>query len=80
MYQALLTSTKRSLVYFKRRLSTRSDVDRPDHPQTPFFEVDLQLDGSGIRLSPTIEEIQSAVNGGAVAILKCSKISRLGTP
>ena len=34
MYQALLTSTKRSLVYLKRRLSTRSDADRPDHPQS----------------------------------------------
>ena len=45
MYQALLTSTKRSLGYLKRRLSSRPDTARPDHPQTPFFEVDLELDG-----------------------------------
>jgi len=74
MYQALLTSTKRSLSYLKRRLSSRADVSHSDHPQTPFFEVDLQLDGAGIRLNPTIEEMQQSVNGGAVAILKCSKM------
>ena len=28
----------------------------------PFFEVELQLDGVGVRLKPGIEEIQSAVN------------------
>jgi dynein heavy chain len=74
MYQALLTSTKRSLGYLKRRLSSRPDADRPDHPQTPFFEVNLELDGHGIRLAPSIDEMQSSVNGGAVAILKCSKM------
>jgi dynein heavy chain len=74
MYQALLTSTKRSLSYLKRRLSSRPDSMHPDHQQTPFFDVDLQLDGNGVRLAPSIEEIQSAVNGGAVAILKCSKM------
>ncbi|CAD7937238.1 unnamed protein product [Amoebophrya sp. A120] len=40
----------------------------------PFFDVDLELDGVGVRLKPTIEDIQSAVNGGAVAVLKCSKM------
>jgi dynein heavy chain len=74
MYQALLTSTKRSLTYLKRRLSARADSQRPDHPQTPFFEVDLELDGDGIRLNPTIENLQISVNGGAVAVLKCSKM------
>merc|ERR1719163_2287226 len=39
-----------------------------------FFEVDLQVDGIGVRLKPEIEEIQTAVSGGAVAVLKCSKM------
>eukprot|EP00392_Amoebophrya_sp_AT5.2_P015403 g15605.t1 len=40
----------------------------------PFFDVDLELDGLSVRLTPSIEDIQSAVNGGAVAVLKCSKM------
>ena len=39
-----------------------------------FVEVNLELDGDGIRLNPSIEDMQASVNGGAVAILKCSKM------
>jgi dynein heavy chain len=68
MYQALLTSTKRSLSYLKKRLSVR------DNNGCPFFEVDVQLDGQDVRVRPTIDDLQQAVNGGAQAILKCSKM------
>lgn len=40
---------------------------------SPFFEVELQLDGSGVRLYPSIDEIQTAINQSALAILSCSK-------
>jgi len=39
-----------------------------------FFEVDLQLDGIGVRLVPSVEDIQADINRGAVAVLKCSKM------
>lgn len=40
------------------------------------FEVDLQLDGTGVRLHPSIDELQEAINRSAVAILNCSKCIR----
>jgi dynein heavy chain len=72
MYQALLNATKRSLRAMKLRLSSnhRSELGLPP----AFFEVELQLDGIGVRLVPSVEEIQAAINGGAVAVLKCSKM------
>ncbi|OLQ04250.1 Dynein gamma chain, flagellar outer arm [Symbiodinium microadriaticum] len=39
-------------------------------PPPAFFEVDLQLDGVSVRMDPSVEEIQAAINGGAVAVLK----------
>jgi len=71
LYQALLNATKRSLRVMKLRLSSNY---REGAAQAPaFFEVDLQLDGVGVRMVPAVEEIQAAINGGAVAVLKCSK-------
>lgn len=43
---------------------------------TPFFEVELQLDGTGVRLHPPIEALQGAINRSAIAILNCSKSVR----
>ncbi|PFH32513.1 putative dynein gamma chain, flagellar outer arm [Besnoitia besnoiti] len=40
---------------------------------SPFFEVELQLDGKGVRLHPSLEEIQTAINKSALAVLGCSK-------
>ncbi|CAK0855452.1 unnamed protein product [Prorocentrum cordatum] len=72
MYQALLNATKRSLRAMKLRLSSN---DRQGKGLPPaFFEVELQLDGVGVRLAPSVEEIQTAINGGALAVLKCSKM------
>jgi dynein heavy chain len=72
MYQALLNATKRSLRAMKLRLSSN---DRQGKGLPPaFFEVELQLDGIGVRLVPSVDDIQSAINGGALAVLKCSKM------
>ncbi|KFH02717.1 putative dynein gamma chain, flagellar outer arm [Toxoplasma gondii VAND] len=70
LYTALLTSTKNSLLCLKERLQARRNGAEPP---APFFEVDLQLDGQGVRLHPSLEEIQKAVNSSALAILMCSK-------
>jgi len=72
MYQALLNATKRSLNTMKMRLSSRSKDGTTMPPA--FFAVDLQLDGIGVRLMPSVADIQAAINGGAVAVLKCSKM------
>ena len=72
MYQSLLLATKRSLHKVKERLGARPYPDGSIPPA--FFEVELQLNGLGVCLNPSIEEIQSAINGGAVAVLKCSKM------
>jgi len=72
MYQALLNATKSSLKAMKLRLS--SNYREGKSPPPAFFEVDLQLDGISVRLDPSVEEIQAAINGGAVAVLKCSKM------
>jgi len=72
MYQALLNATKKSLKSMKLRLSSNYKEGKRLPPA--FFEVDLQLDGIGVRLVPSVEEIQAAINGGAVAVLKCSKM------
>jgi dynein heavy chain len=69
MYQALLGCTKNSLKVLKSRMSVRASGK-----SSPMFEVGLQLDGIGVRLSPSLEEIQRSVNEGALAILKCSKM------
>jgi hypothetical protein len=48
----------------KMRLAS-SNADAKCLPPA-FFAVDLQLDGLGVRLMPSVEEIQVAINGGAV--------------
>lgn len=71
MYHALLGCTRRSLLVLKNRMSIRAGK-RGLYP--PMFEVGMQLDGVGVRLTPSLEDIQVSVNEGAVAILKCSKM------
>ena len=41
--------------------------------ERPFFEVDVQLAVPSVRLSPSLEDIQRAVNKGALAVLRVSK-------
>jgi dynein heavy chain len=72
MYQALLNATKKSLKSMKLRLSSNEKAGKRLPPA--FFEVDLMLDGVRVCLVPAVMEIQAAINGGAVAVLKCSKM------
>jgi len=41
--------------------------------QEPFFEVDVQLSVPSVRLSPSLDDIQRAINRSAVAVLGASK-------
>ena len=72
MYQALLNCTKNSLNAVKKRVGSRGGgtflfVERP------FFDVDVQLAIPAVRLSPSLEDIQKAINKAAQAVLRCTK-------
>eukprot|EP00392_Amoebophrya_sp_AT5.2_P000469 g470.t1 len=54
-------------------MGKKNDDDDGENLLPPFFDCELQLDGIGVRLKPSVADIQSAVNQGAVAVLKCSK-------
>ncbi|KAL8430801.1 hypothetical protein ACSSS7_005705 [Eimeria intestinalis] len=63
LYKALLTSTKRSLDTLRRQIFPSPEgKEATDHPISSIFEVDLQLDGTGVRLHPSIDEIQEALS------------------
>lgn len=71
-YQALLSSVRNSLIQIKKRVCSRITggflfVDRP------FFEVDVQLSVPSVRLSPSLDDVQRAINRSAVAVLGCAK-------
>jgi dynein heavy chain len=73
MYQALLNSSKNSLNSLKERVCSRGGGTGFLFIQRPFFEVDVQLAVPSVRLSPTLDDIQRAVNKGALAVLRVTK-------
>ncbi|OQS05067.1 dynein heavy chain, outer arm [Thraustotheca clavata] len=72
MYRALLNCTKSSLNAIKKRVCSKAGTGFL-FLERPFFEVDVQLSVPSVRLSPSLEDIQRAINRSAVAVLKCSK-------
>ncbi|CDI77652.1 hypothetical protein EPH_0029460 [Eimeria praecox] len=77
LYKAILLATKRSFDFLRRQMySASQDSGASDSPVNAIFEVDIQLDGTGVRLHPSIDEFQEAINRSAVAILNCSKCIR----
>jgi len=74
LYQALLNSTQNSLNAMKHRVVGKRGQGQGNPAQLkPFFEVDVQLAGTVVKLNPSLEEIQNAINRAANAVLKCSK-------
>lgn len=72
MYQALLNCIKNSLNAMKKRVGSRTGTGFL-FMQRPFFEVDVQLSVPSVRLSPSLDDIQKALNKSALAVLRCSK-------
>ena len=72
MYTALLNCTRNSLMALKKRICSRAGSGFL-FLERPFFEVDVQLAVPSVRLSPSLEDIQRAVNKGALAVLRVSK-------
>ena len=71
LYQALLNATQNSLNSMKYRVC--GNKSNQQQKLNPFFEVDVQLSGNEVRLNPSLEEIQKAINKAATAVLRCSK-------
>lgn len=71
-YRALLNCTKASLDAIKKRVCSKAGTGFL-FLERPFFEVDVQLSVPSVRLSPSLDDIQRAINRSAVAVLKCSK-------
>ena len=77
-YSAVLHATRRSFAVLKKRVGSRFGggflfLERP------FFEVTVELAVPHVVLQPSLEDIQSAVNGAAKKILNASlEIKRWG--
>jgi len=69
---ALLSCNQRSLNLMKSRICSRV-VSGLLTMERPFFELDVQLAVPSVRLSPSLDDVQSAINRAAVAVLECSK-------
>jgi dynein heavy chain len=68
LYQALLNSTQYSLNLMKDRVCGKGS-----NKTQPFFEVNVTLEEGDVKLKPSLNEIQKAINRAATAVLSCSK-------
>ncbi len=68
-YQAYLNCVKTSLNLLKKRTCYRVGSLKVE----PFFEVDVQLSVPSVRMSPSLDDIQSAINLSAVAVFGAMK-------
>ncbi|KAJ8610701.1 hypothetical protein CTAYLR_005659 [Chrysophaeum taylorii] len=71
-YQALLSCARNSLNQIKKRVCSRV-ASGYLFVERPFFEVDVQLSVPSVRLSPSLDDVQRAINRSAVAVLGCAK-------
>ena len=72
MYQALLNCSKNSLNAIKKRMSNKADP-KTGAAGIPFFEVDVQLALPDCQLSPSLDDVQAAINISAKAVLTCNR-------
>ena len=72
MYSALINSARGSLNALKTRVCQRV-VGGFLFLHRPFFEVDVQLSVPSVRLSPSLDEIQTALNRAAASVLHSFK-------
>ena len=72
VYQALLNSVKNSLNALKKRTCHQMAFQKAGSSE-PFFEVDVQLSVPSVRLSPSLDDIQRAINRASTAVLSAAK-------
>ena len=68
MYTALQSCAKNSLNALKKRVAARAS-SMFLFTERPFFELEVTLSSPHVRLVPTLEEVQSAINKCATAVL-----------
>eukprot|EP00898_Chlorokybus_atmophyticus_P005691 jgi/Chlat1/6122/Chrsp409S05665 len=71
MYQAILAATKSSFNAMKKRLGSRVSGGFL-FMERPFFDVDVELTIPNVSMSPSLEDIQGAINTTAKKVLRCS--------
>ena len=71
-YRALLGATRNSLNAIKKRVCARAGSGFL-FAQRPLFEIDVQLSVPSVRLSPSLSDVQRAINRSAVAVMGCAK-------
>ena len=69
MYQAVLNCTQNSLELLKKRITYSKDRAS----DSPLFEVELQLVVPEVRVSPTLAQVQTCVNGCMAGVLHASR-------
>jgi hypothetical protein len=67
-YTALLYAVKTSLNGLKKRVAARGGSN-----DKPFFELEVQLFAPEVRLNPSLEDVQAAINKCAVALLGATR-------
>jgi len=72
VYQSLLNCVRVSLNLVKKRACSRIGANIL-FTQKPFFEVDITLSVPSVRLNPSLDDIQRAINRASVAVLGASK-------
>eukprot|EP00937_MAST-01D_sp_MAST-1D-sp2_P000239 g239.t1 len=69
-YRAILNSTKNSLFLIKKRAAARGGSAGFLFVERPFFQVDVQLAVPSVRLSPSMDDVQHAINKSAITVLR----------
>jgi dynein heavy chain len=78
MYQAILNCTRNSLEKVKKRVCNKGATGFL-FVERPFFEVDVQLAVPSVRLSPSLDDVQRAINRSAYAVLhSCTSMYEWG--
>ena len=72
MYSALLTSAKNTLNALKKRVAGRVGINLFSL-QHVFFELTVELKGTDVTLTPSIDDVQFSINKCSTAALVCSK-------
>ena len=72
LYRAVLSATKGSLRKIKARVASRASAGFL-FLERPFFDVNVELTIPNVSMSPTLDEVQAAINHCSRAILHVGK-------
>jgi dynein heavy chain, axonemal len=73
LYRSQLNSTQKSLFAIKNRVASKGGSSGFLFVERPFFEVDVQLAVPSVRLSPSMDDVQRAINRASLAVLRSAQ-------